>query len=146
MESEARRAIKTNNDDMFSREAYHPIILGGTIMRYMNLTMAAVALGAALVSAQASATSPQPLRPPQSWVNRDKLTPILGSTAPVNVEAALSVTPMGRVSSCAIMASTGNMEADKEVCKQLTIYAKFRPATDAQQQAVDGTYIFKMTI
>lgn len=149
MESEARSAIETNSDDMFSRGAYRAIILGGTIMRYMNLAMAAVALGAALVSVEAYAQStatPQPLRPPQSWINMATLAPILGSASPANVEAALSVTPAGRVGSCAITASTGNPEADKEICRQLKVSARFRAATDAQQQPIDGTYIFKMKI
>lgn len=74
------------------------------------------------------------------WVSKDDYpVEALRRAEQGNVGFELMVGVDGRVSGCAITATSGSSALDAATCALLTQRARFRPATDVQGRAVPGT-------
>ncbi len=87
--------------------------------------------------AAAPATSPRPIGP-NPVQDYPPAALRAGEQGVVGVE--LTVTPQGRVSACRITRSSGSASLDYGTCRAYTSFGRFRPATDAAGNPVEGLW------
>ena len=108
-----------------------------SVIRPVLLALIALAAPAA---ARAQ-TAPVPLSP-ETWPrNTEWLCDWHACDEGGSVRFALAVTPEGRVRTCEILESSGNMRLDENTCRLLIRYARFAPARAKRGRAVAGRYV-----
>ena len=100
-------------------------------------TLAAIAGGA---WAQET-TQPVPLSSPASWITAEDYPPdAIRARAEGRVVATLGIDATGRVTSCAVRASSGNAMLDAATCAVMTTRGRFKPATGPDGKPVPSSY------
>lgn len=107
--------------------------------------MAAVAValpGAARAAGQApGAPQATPVGNPASWFPADAYPPQAKAAGMEGRTAfSLNIDDKGRITGCNITSSSGSTLLDSRTCELLVTNARFKPATNAQGQAVAGTW------
>lgn len=93
------------------------------------------------VMAPASKGNPVPIDNPGLWVTtNDYPTAALRENREGTVGFALTVDPIGRVSGCQIVSSSGSADLDSTTCALITQRARFNPGRNARGIAQTGYY------
>ncbi len=94
-------------------------------------------------SGQSLATDPVPIMI-ENWITWKDYpnSPVRPDPWPEGrVEFRLRVNALGKVSACQITKSSGYERLDKVTCKILLRRARFKPAKNADGEAIEGSYI-----
>lgn len=112
-------------------------------MRATRWTPAAALLLLAPLPALAAAvaTPPVPLTDEAQWLRPGDYPPeAMRAGQQGTISAVLTVDPHGAVSGCTIKRSSGYPHLDEATCRRIEAHARFRPATDAAGQPIEGQY------
>lgn len=97
-------------------------------------------LALAVPAAVLAQSAPVPLAP-ETWQWNPRLCHSReGCHAEGSVRVALTISPEGRVTGCAILESSGQPRLDEESCRLMTISARFTPARDGRGRPIRGRY------
>ncbi|HVI98584.1 MAG TPA: energy transducer TonB [Sphingomonas sp.] len=104
------------------------------------LTLAIVIPGSA-VCAQSTASEPSPIGNPADWFPADAYPPAAKAAgAEGRTSFAVDVDAKGRVTSCAIVESSGTPLLDSTTCALVVTNGRFTPAHDAAGKPIAGVW------
>lgn len=97
------------------------------------------------VNAAPAGKGPEPIGTVASWFPEDSYPPAARAAGQAGRTAfSLDIDPLGRVTGCNIVETSGSELLDSTTCSQAILNGRFKPARDASGRAVPGRWVSAM--
>lgn len=97
------------------------------------------------VNAAPAGQGPEPIGAVASWFPEDSYPPAARAAGQAGRTAfSLDIDPLGRVTGCNIVETSGSELLDSTTCSQAILNGRFKPARDASGRAVPGRWVSAM--